>query len=550
MATVADVIIKTLVNFGVKRIYAIPGDSLNPIVDAIRRNHDIDYIQVRHEEGGALSASFESKYTGKLSACMGTSGPGSIHLLNGLYDAKMQHTPVIALTGQIETDLLGHEYFQEVDLVKLFDDVSVFNARIVNPDNAQFLVWKACREAIIRGGVGHIDMPVDILKKECREEELSYYINPVSYQPGGIQEAEKLINSSNRPLIFIGGGARQYSEEINKFAEKIGAPIVYALNGKGTLPDSDVKIMGGIGLLGTKPSVKAIDNSDLIIFLGTVFPYTAFLKKVKNIQVNNRIEDLNRIMKADYSYLCDIKYFLDNINVEEKQDKYYSKMKGERDKWASDMKKKTSDLRKPLRAEVVADAISRRLKDDDIIIGDTGNVTLWVNRFIEAKRNNKFFFSSWLGTMGAGIPGSIGLALASGKPVYGIIGDGSFAMTSMEIITAMKYRLPVKLVVFDNNILGMIKLEEEVMGYPEYGVDLYNPDFARLAEASGATGIRLENPEDLESKMDEFFVSKGPTVLDVITETNETPMPPKLEFNVAAKYITSILREKLEPKND
>jgi pyruvate dehydrogenase (quinone) len=152
--------------------------------------------------------------------------------------------------------------------------------------------------------------------------------------------------------------------------------------------------------------------------------------------------------------------------------------------------------------------------------------------------------------MGAGIPGSIGLALASGKPVYGIIGDGSFAMTSMEIITAMKYRLPVKLVVFDNNILGMIKLEEEVMGYPEYGVDLYNPDFARLAEASGATGIRLENPEDLESKMDEFFVSKGPTVLDVITETNETPMPPKLEFNVAAKYITSILREKLEPKND
>ncbi len=281
-----------------------------------------------------------------------------------------------------------------------------------------------------------------------------------------------------------------------------------------------------------------------------MFPYTAFLKKVKNIQVNNRIEDLNRIMKADYSYLCDIKYFLDKINVQAKEDKYYSKMKDERDKWSREMQKKVSDMRKPLRAEVVADAISRRLKDDDIIIGDTGNVTLWVNRFIEAKHNNKFFFSSWLGTMGAGIPGSIGLALASGKTVYGIIGDGSFAMTSMEIITAMKYKLPVKLVVFDNNILGMIKLEEEVMGYPEYGVDLYNPDFSKLAEASGATGIRLENLEDLESKMDEFFVSKGPTVLDVITETDETPMPPKLEFNVAAKYITSILREKLEPKDD
>ena len=549
MPTVADVIIKTLVNFGVKRIYAIPGDSLNPIIDAIRRNKDIKYVQVRHEEGGALSASYESKYTGNLSACMGTSGPGSIHLLNGLYDAKTQHVPVIALTGQVETELLHHDYFQEVNLVKLFDDVSVFNARIITPDNAHYLIWKACREAITKKGVGHIDMPVDILMESCKEEDLSYYINPVNYNPGGLDEAVNLINNRNKPVIMIGGGSRNYRGEIDEFAEKIGAPIIYSLNGKGVFNDTDKKVMGGIGLLGTKPSIKAIEKSDLIIFLGTIFPYTQFLKNVDNIQVNTNIDDLNKIMKANYSYLCDIKYFLDNINVNEKDKKFYQEMQDEKAKWSEDMVRLASNHKNPIRAELLTDKISKKIEDDAIIITDTGNVTLWSNRFLNAGNNNKFYFSSWLGTMGSGIPGSVGLAFASGKKIYGLIGDGSFAMTIMELITIKKYNLPVKLVVYDNSILGMIKLEEEVMGYPEYGVDLYNPDFAKLAESIGITGIRVDTVEALDAGLDKFFKCDGPAVLDVVTETNETPMPPKLNFKVAEKYVTSILKEKLETKD-
>ncbi|WP_276935416.1 thiamine pyrophosphate-dependent enzyme [Ferroplasma acidiphilum] len=549
MPTVADVIIKTLVNFGVKRIYAIPGDSLNPIIDAIRRNKDIKYVQVRHEEGGALSASYESKYTGNLSACMGTSGPGSIHLLNGLYDAKTQHVPVIALTGQVETELLHHDYFQEVNLVKLFDDVSVFNARIITPDNAHYLIWKACREAITKKGVGHIDMPVDILMESCKEEDLSYYINPVNYNPGGLDEAVNLINNRNKPVIMIGGGSRNYRGEIDEFAEKIGAPIIYSLNGKGVFNDTDKKVMGGIGLLGTKPSIKAIEKSDLIIFLGTIFPYTQFLKNVDNIQVNTNIDDLNKIMKANYSYLCDIKYFLDNINVNEKDKKFYQEMQDEKAKWSEDMVRLASNHKNPIRAELLTDKISKKIEDDAIIITDTGNVTLWSNRFLNAGNNNKFYFSSWLGTMGSGIPGSVGLAFASGKKIYGLIGDGSFAMTVMELITIKKYNLPVKLVVYDNSILGMIKLEEEVMGYPEYGVDLYNPDFAKLAESIGITGIRVDTVEALDAGLDKFFKCDGPAVLDVVTETNETPMPPKLNFKVAEKYVTSILKEKLETKD-
>ncbi|ARD84961.1 pyruvate dehydrogenase [Ferroplasma acidiphilum] len=549
MSTVADVIIKTLVNFGVKRIYAIPGDSLNPIIDAIRRNKDIKYVQVRHEEGGALSASYESKYTGNLSACMGTSGPGSIHLLNGLYDAKTQHVPVIALTGQVETELLHHDYFQEVNLVKLFDDVSVFNARIITPDNAHYLIWKACREAITKKGVGHIDMPVNILMESCKEEDLSYYINPVSYNPGGLDEAVNLINNRNKPVIMIGGGSRNYRGEIDKFAEKIGAPIIYSLNGKGVFNDNDKKVMGGIGLLGTKPSIKAIEKSDLIIFLGTIFPYTQFLKKVDNIQVNTNIDDLNKIMKANYSYLCDIKYFLDNINVNKKDKKFYQEMQDEKTKWSEDMARLASNNKNPIRAELLTDKISKKIEDDAIIITDTGNVTLWSNRFLKAGNNNKFYFSSWLGTMGSGIPGSVGLAFASGKKIYGLIGDGSFAMTMMELITIKKYNLPVKLIVYDNSILGMIKLEEEVMGYPEYGVDLYNPDFSKLAESIGILGIRIDTVEALDTGLDKFFKYDGPAVLDVVTETNETPMPPKLNFKVAEKYVTSILKEKLETKD-
>ncbi len=548
MQTVADIIVKTLVNFGVKRIYAIPGDSLNPIIDAIRRNNNINYVQVRHEEGGALSASFESKFTGNLSACMGTSGPGSIHLLNGLYDAKTQHVPVIALTGQIETDLAGHDYFQEVNLIKLFDDVSVFSAQITNPKNAHFLIWKACREAIIKNGVAHIDMPVDVLMEDCTEENLSYWIKKPEYSIDKTEEAANLINKSNKPLIFIGGGARDNSDSISDFAEKIGAPVVYSLNGKGILSDDDKKVMGGIGLLGTRPSVKAIDGSDLIIYLGTRFPYTSFLKETKNIQVNTRNEDLNLIMKADYSYNCTVKQFLDSIKVDEKNDKYYISMQKEKEEWLSDIHKKGEKIKTPLTAEYLTDEISKRLDKEDIVIADTGDVTLWANRYIVAKKDQKFYFSSWLGTMGAGIPGANGLAFASGKTVYGIIGDGSFAMTSMELITAKKYNLPVKLIVYDNSILGMIKLEEEVMGYPEYGVKLYNPDFAKLAESIGIKSFKAQNAEELDNCLDEFFSCSGPAVIDVITETNETPMPPKLEFNVAEKYITSILREKLEIK--
>ncbi len=543
---VAEVIVDTLVKAGVKRIYGIPGDSIDPLMDAIRRNKEIQYVQVRHEEGAAFEASVESKLTGNVTACMGTSGPGSIHLLNGLYDAKMDHASVIALTGQVESDMLGHDYFQEVNMIKLFDDVSVFNQMIVNPKNAGYLTWRAIHEAKTRRGVSHLNLPVDVLRMDSEEYfgnievKVEYSIN--------VDPAIDLINESKNPVIMIGGGARNASDLLNKFAEKIGSPIIYALNGKGILPDYDWKVMGGIGLLGTKPSVDALNKTDLLILLGTSFPYVNFLPKdVKVIQVDINPDNISKRVRVDVPIVCSVEDFLNiSLNkVKEKEEKFYVKMKSPKERWFEELKKVEDSDSIPIKPQKVAAKLSE-VFTEGVVVVDTGNVTMWGARNFKASGKQRFVFSTWLGSMGIGIPGAVGASFVSDN-VLALVGDGSFAMTMMELITAKKYSRPIKIVVFNNSKLGMIKFEQEVMGYPEWGVDLYNPDFSKLAESVGIEGIRIEDPKDLEDGIKKLKEAKGPCVMDVVVDPNERPMPPKLTFTQAKNYVLSIFREKLEP---
>ncbi|BFI74566.1 thiamine pyrophosphate-dependent enzyme [Sulfurisphaera ohwakuensis] len=542
---VAEIIVDTLVRAGVKRIYGIPGDSIDPLVDAIRKNKEIEYIQVRHEEGAAFAASVESKLTGNVTACMGTSGPGSIHLLNGLYDAKMDHAPVVALTGQIESDMLGHDYFQEVNLVKLFDDVAVFNQMVVNPKNAGYLIWRAIYEAKTKRGVAHLNLPVDILRMEGEEYEGTFEVN-VSYSVN-VDPAVKLINESNNPVIMIGGGARGSAELLNEFAEKIGSPIIYALNGKGVLSDYNEKVMGGIGILGTKPSVEALNKADLLILLGTSFPYVNFLPKdVKVIQVDTNPVNISKRVKVDVPLVTTVEDFLKSIigKVKEKEEKFYVKMKDSKEKWFNELKKVEEDNSTPIKPQKVAAKLSE-IFTEGIVIVDTGNVTMWGARHFKASGKQRFVFSSWLGSMGIGVPGAVGASFVTDK-VLALVGDGGFAMTMMELITAKKYSRPIKVVIFNNSKLGMIKFEQEVMGYPEWGVDLYNPDFSKLAESIGIESVRVEDPKDLDEGLKKLKESKGPFVMDVVVDPNERPMPPKLTFTQAKNYILSIFREKLE----
>jgi pyruvate dehydrogenase (quinone) len=547
MPSVAEVIIKVLEDSGIQRIYGIPGDSIDPLVDAIRKSK-VKYVQVRHEEGASFAASVEAKITGKPSACMGTSGPGSIHLLNGLYDAKMDHAPVIALTGQVESDMIGHDYFQEVNLTKLFDDVAVYNQILINPENAEYIIRRAIREAISKRGVAHINLPVDILRKSSEYKgSKNTEVGKVKYSID-FSRAKELIKESEKPVLLIGGGTRGLGKEINRFAEKIGAPIIYTLNGKGILPDLDPKVMGGIGLLGTKPSIEAMDKADLLIMLGTSFPYVNFLNKsAKVIQVDIDNSNIGKRLDVDLSYPIPVAEFL-NIDVEEKSDKFYEELKGKKEDWLDSISKQENSLDKPMKPQRVAYIVSQKCKKDAVIVTDTGNVTMWTARHFRASGEQTFIFSAWLGSMGIGVPGSVGASFAveNKRQVISFVGDGGFTMTMMEMITAKKYDLPVKIIVYNNSKLGMIKFEQEVMGYPEWGVDLYNPDFTKIAESIGFKGFRLEEPKEAEEIIEDFLNTKGPALLDAIVDPNERPMPPKLTFKQAGEYVLSIFREKLE----
>ncbi|MCW6168745.1 MAG: thiamine pyrophosphate-dependent enzyme [Thermoplasmatales archaeon] len=545
--TVANIIINTLADLGVKRVYGVPGDSINPLVDALRTQKRIEFVQTRHEEGAALEAAFEAKFTGHATVCMGTSGPGSIHLINGLYEAKMSRVPVIALTGQVETDLLYQDYFQEVDLNRLFDDVSVFNAQVINPDSAFAIVKRAYRESMSKRGVSHLTLPVDILRKNASSGIIDNFSFKFPQTVIDAKPAEEMINASQNPLIFIGRGAFGLSDLIGKFAEKIGAPIIYSVNSKGVVDDNDPKVMGPLGLLGSKPAVEAMKHADLLILLGTIFPYVSFMNdKAKVIQVDIDTANIGKRVRVDLPYQCTVSDFLSSVSPEEKEEKFYAKFSEDKKDWISNLEKLESDMSTPIKPEFLTSIISRKADKDAVFIVDTGNVTVWSTRDIRGGTQRTFLLSPWLGTMGVGIPGAVGTSFATDRQVIAITGDGSFAMTMMELITAKKYSRPVKIAVYNNSKLGMIKFEEEIMGYPEWGVDLLNPDFSKIAEAIGIKGIRVEDPNKLETAIDEFLKFDGPAVLDTVIFANERPMPPKLVFSQVKGYITSILREKLE----
>ena len=367
----------------------------------------------------------------------------------------------------------------------------------------------------------------------------------LDYAPD-LAEARKAINESRKPVLFIGRGCTGLGPEIYAFADATGSPVVYALNGKGIVDDYDQRVMGSIGLLGTKPSVDAFREADLLIMLGTSFPYVQFIPNgVRKIQVDTDPARIGKRVPVDIPLVCTAKYFLDNIKPETKKAKFFQTLANGKEKWIRDMtaiENKTSD---PILPEAVAAELSKKAAKDAVIIGDTGNVTVWTVRNFRTVAGRRFIYSSWLGSMGIGIPGSIGASFATDRQVIALVGDGSFAMTMMELITAAKYDRPVKVVVFNNSKLGMIKFEEEVMGYPDFGVDLYPQNFAGIANAIGIKGIRVEKYSDLASGVSELVSTEGPAVLDVVVSADERPMPPKLQFSQVKGYVTSILRENL-----
>jgi pyruvate dehydrogenase (quinone) len=562
MPTAADVLAETLISWGVDTIFGLPGDGINGIMESLRTHQkQLRFVQVRHEESAAFMACAYAKFTGKLGVCLATSGPGAIHLLNGLYDAKLDGQPVLALTGCPYHDLMHTMTQQDVVADRLFDDVAVYNARVMGPAHVANVVELACRTALAQRGVAHVTFPVDVqsmaLSSDTRSERNvkghahgRYAPMRAAPDPHEIERAAHILNAGHKVAMLVGRGALGAGDEVEAIAERIGAPVIKALLGKAVIPDESPYCTGGIGLLGTRPSQEALEECDTLLMVGTSFPYVEYYPKVgqaRCVQIDVDPARIGLRYPVDAALVGDSQLALQQLLplLKFKEDRRFlqAAQKGTAEWWAL-MEERGTRQDMPMKPQVVAWELGKRLQDNAIVISDSGTVATWFARQIKARRGQMFTLSGNLASMANGLPYAIAAALAHpDRQVVALIGDGAFSMLLGELATAVKYRLNIKLVVVKNNSLGQIKWEQMVfLGNPEYGCELQPIDFAAVARAFGVTGLTCEHPEKMGATLDEAMATRGPVVVEAVVDPHEPPMPPKVTAKQAAKFGQSLLR--------
>jgi pyruvate dehydrogenase (quinone) len=558
---VSDLIVERLIEWGVDTIFGFPGDGVDGFFEALRTHKDkLRFIQVRHEEAAALAAVGYAKYTGRLGVCCATSGPGGIHLLNGLYDAKCDMHPVLAITGHTFSDLIGMDYQQDVDLDKLYMDVAVFNERIMGPAHAINVVDMAVRTAYGRRGVAHICIPKDIQEWEVTDKHRTGanvtnhsgdWSVPSSAKPAQslIQKAADVINKGSMVTIFVGRGALGCREEVSQLAKAVGGPVVKALLGKAVLPDRSPYTTGGLGLLGTAPSVDAMEECDTLIMIGTSFPYMEFLPKpgqAKCIQIEIDPTRIGLRYPVEVGLVGDAKSILTSLLplLKSKTDKFLKKSQERMISWFDLLEERGTRKDMPMKPQVVTHTLNRLLNDDAIVSSDSGTIATWTARYVDIRDTMQFSLSGSLATMANGLPYSIGAAVAyPGRQVVCVVGDGGLTMLMGEIATLVKYRLQVCVIVIKNNVLGQIKWEQMILdGNPEFGVELEPIDFAMVANACGARGFTIERPEEAEGVLREALARPGPTVVQAVVDPNEPPMPGKVTTEQALHFAKALSR--------
>ncbi|ARI77642.1 pyruvate oxidase [Halobacillus mangrovi] len=549
-----DVMAQQLVDWGVDHIYGMPGDSINELIDDLRkRQEDISFIQVRHEEVGALAAASYAKLTGKLGVCLSIAGPGAVHLMNGLYDAKADKAPVLALVGQVHSDEVGTEAFQEINLERMFDDVAVFNKRAETEAQLPDLLDQAIREAYAHSGVSVLIVPDDLFDKkqkgDVRLTSRGYYKPDMVPKTVHMMEAKELIDQAEKPLILAGKGTMDSRDELINFAEAIKAPIVLSLLAKGIIPDNHPYCLGQHGQIGTKPAYHAVKETDLLILIGTQFPYRDFLPDhVKAIQVDYRPENLGKYYPIELGLAGNAKETLTALTelinpVEERA--YLNDYQEKMNNWRVAVQEEKRSTEDPLHAPQVMYELEKHMQPGAVISGDVGNVTVWLTRFLPLV-DQKFIISGWLATMGSGLPGAIAAQQAyPDKQVIGVAGDGGFTMVMHDFVTAVKYDLPIKMIILNNSKIGMIKYEQEQMGHVNYMTNLGDMDFAKFAEACGGEGYRIESYEELGPKMEQAFVSKKPVIIDVVIE-DQAPLPGHIDYQSAVNFSKYIVKNFFE----
>ncbi|WP_089652833.1 pyruvate oxidase [Halobacillus aidingensis] len=552
-----EVMTQQLINWGVDHIYGMPGDSINELIDDLRKRQDeIEFIQVRHEETGALSAAAYAKLTGKLGVTAAIAGPGAVHLLNGLYDAKADSAPVLAIVGQVHSEEVGTGAFQEINLERMFDDVAVFNRRAETEAQLPDLLDQAIKEAYAHKGVSVLIVPDDLFAaKQTDEVRLTsgdYYRPEIFPSQNQLNEAREMIEKAEKPIILAGQGTRNAPNELIDFAESIKAPIILSLLAKGVIPDNHPYCLGQHGQIGTKPAYHAMKETDLLILVGTQFPYRDFLPdEVTAIQIDNKPENLGKYYPIEVGLAGDSKETLAALtkltaSVEKREylEYYQEKMND----WRIALQEEKRSTENPLHAPQVMYELEKHMEPGAIISGDVGNVTVWLSRFLHLV-NQKFVLSGWLATMGSGLPGAIAAKKAyPDKQVIGVSGDGGFSMVMHDFVTAVKYDLPIKMIVLNNSKIGMIKYEQEQMGHLNYATNLGEVDFAKFAEACGGEGYRIESYEELSTKMKQAFVSEKPVLIDVVIE-DQAPLPGKIDYQSAVNFSKYIVKEFFESGN-
>jgi pyruvate dehydrogenase (quinone) len=560
--TVADKLVERLMAWGVDTVFGFPGDGINGVFEALRTHQEkIKFIQVRHEEAAAFAACGYAKYTGRLGVCMATSGPGGIHLLNGLYDAKCDGQPVLAVTGHTFHDLIGTNYQQDVDLDKLFMDVAAYNQRVMGPAHVTNVVDEAVKTALARRSVAHITIPKDIQDWTSDEAERSdanipqhsadLYAPAYPLPPGEqLQLAAFIVNEGKKVAILAGRGALKAREEVLQFAEAVGGVVVKPLLGKAVVPDDSPYTTGGIGLLGTAPSKDALKECDTLVMLGTSFPYMEFYPKpgaAKVVQVDIDPTRIGLRHPADVGLVGDCRGVLAALLplIRQKEDRSFLEaaqegMKG----WRELIRTRGTRPDMPMKPQVVTYALNKLLRDDAIVSSDSGTIATWAARYIDVRGEMQFSLSGTLATMANGLPYSIGAAIAyPGRQVVCVVGDGGFTMLMGEVATLVKYKLPVKVIVIKNNVLGMIKWEQMVLeGNPQYGVELQPIDFAAYARACGAAGFTVERPEECEGTLREALEYDGPAVVEAVVDPNEPPLPGNITVKQALHFAEALAR--------
>jgi pyruvate dehydrogenase (quinone) len=552
--TVASILVDTLEQIGVRQIFGLIADSLNPIGDIVRQSK-IEWIGVRHEEGAALAAAGQAKLTGQLGVCCGSTGPGSTHLIAGLYEASRDHAPVLAISGDMPRELEGIDYFQATNSNLLFRDVSLYTETISSPAQAPALIHQAIAAAYAGRGVAHLTAPMDVLTAKAGGGVASVAtLRPspeISAGEDSIAEMARRIDEAGSIVIMCGAGCHGAADELRALSDRLKAPLIHSVKGKDIMPYDDPRWMGGIGMIGTKADYQAVMRCDLFLMLGTDYPYSEFLpQKTAVIQVDERARVIGRRAPTEFGVIGSVRPTVKSLldRVKPKSDRsFFDGVAAQRKTW-DDMQDKQADpgrSKDRIHPQAVARMVSDLAKRDAVFVIDTGLNTLWSGNWIRQSGEQRIIGSFNNGAVGAALGQANGVqALDRSRQVIALCGDGGFNMLMCEFLTAVHHKLPVKVVVYNNSSLGLIRLEAESMGLPAWkAMDFPNPDYVALARACGAVGFKAEQPNELREAIDQALKADGPAIVSCVVPADELPNVPHIDLEKMENFAKAKIKE-------